>query len=88
MNLLAAFLADEFLDARPWDQLLALGILGAVASVPIAVRWLQARQRERTRRLCAEFGADYDEIVNEYGGAAAAERHLLRRREERRDSDA
>ncbi len=84
----SGFLAEEVLHARPWDQLLALGILGAVLSTPLLVRWLQSRQRERTRRLCAEFGADYDEFVNHYGGVAAAERELIRRRTKSRDPGA
>ncbi|MGE3076226.1 MAG: hypothetical protein AB7N24_10130 [Dehalococcoidia bacterium] len=81
------FLADEVLDARPWDQLLAIGIVVTVLSVPLLVRWLQARQRERTKRLCAEFGADYDEVVNRYGGVANAER-ALRGESQRRERGA
>lgn len=78
------FLADEWLNARPWDQLLALAVLGAVACVPLAVKLGTSYQRRRTERLRSEFGPDYDIAVNEHGDWRKAERELEKRIRERR----
>lgn len=74
------FLADEILDAYPWDTLLVLAVLGAVALVPLVVTLGNSWQRKRTERLRAEFGDDYDEALNEYGNWRTAERALMQRR--------
>lgn len=77
------FLADELIDARPWDPLLGAAVVASVALVPLVVKIGNSFQRRRTERLRAEFGNDYDRIVEEHGDLREAERTLMRLLKER-----
>jgi hypothetical protein len=82
----ALILADEVLDSRPWDLLLALGVIATLAVVPLAV-WIGSRWQEaRTGRLREEFGDEYDELVDHHGDWRRAEAEMVRRARVRRKS--
>ena len=71
------FLADELIDAKPWDPLLGASIVVAVAAVPLVVKIGIGMQRRRTERLRREFGDDYAATVVKHGNWRVAERELL-----------
>jgi hypothetical protein len=53
-RLTGLLLYQEWLTTRPWDILLASGIIAVVASVPIAVAvgtWIQKRRADAARRI-------------------------------------
>jgi hypothetical protein len=52
--LISILLYQEWLTTRPWDILLAAGVIAVVASVPVAVAigtWIQKRRAEAARRI-------------------------------------
>jgi hypothetical protein len=73
------YLAGELLPTHPWDQLLALAILGAVLSIPLIVKIGIMLQKRRTAALQEQFGDEYDALIQKHGDRRAAERELLRR---------
>lgn len=77
-------LYDEWLNARPWDTLLALGVLMTVAVIPVVVKFGSRMQERRTTRLKEEFGTEYDEAIAEHGHWLRAESALMARRRSRR----
>ncbi len=75
----SVFLAHEILARKPWDPMLAAGVIVVVGLAPLIVTIGNRIQQKRTERLKAEFGADYDEVLNQVGNRHKAERLLQRR---------
>src|SRR5205085_2691358 len=73
-------LYQERLPVHPWDLLLAAGVLVTAAIVPVIVRVGSRLQEQRTERLRAEFGSEYDDLVNHHGDWRKAESVMVRRR--------
>jgi hypothetical protein len=83
----ALILAGEVLDSHPWDILLAIGVIATLAVVPFAV-WIGSRWQEaRTERLRAQFGDEYDELVDHHGDWRLAEAEMVRRSREHRGQE-
>ena len=80
---LAPFLANELIDAKPWDPLLGGAIVVSVALVPLLVKLGQGIQRRRTERLRALFGHEYERTVARHGDRWLAERELRKRARDR-----
>jgi hypothetical protein len=80
----AALLYAERLPTTPWDQLLAIGVVVTAALVPIAVKIGSGIQEKRTDRLRAEFGPEYERLVQFHGDWRKAEAELARRSRDHR----
>lgn len=72
-------LSGEILKPRPWDTLLAIGVVTTLALVPLIVKAGMMVQATRTRRIRAMFGDEYDQAVDHYGDWRAAEAALIAR---------
>lgn len=80
MHLPSVFLAHEILAKNPWDPMLAVGVIVVVGLAPLVVTIGNRIQQKRTEQLKQEFGADYDEILNQVGNRHKAEKLLQQRR--------
>jgi hypothetical protein len=83
MYLAPFFLANEILDKKPWDPMLAAGVIVVVGLAPLVVTIGNRIQQKRTERLKEEFGPDYDDVLNEIGNRHKAEKLLQQRLLER-----
>ena len=76
---ISVFLAHEILAKKPWDPMLAVGVIVVVGLAPLVVTIGNRIQQKRTEQLKQEFGADYDEILNKVGNRHKAEKLLQQR---------
>ena len=76
----AAFIPiAEVLDQQPWDTLLAIAVVAALALTPLAIKLGTYVQDRRTRDLRARFGDEYDQAIDHHGDRRRAEAALIAR---------